>query len=65
MSSSITARDQSNPNHYVEIVEFPSYEEAMRNNALPETQQIAERMQRLCTRPIAYVDLDEVRRETG
>ena len=26
---------------YVEIIEFPSYEEAMKNSELPETQEIA------------------------
>jgi hypothetical protein len=31
-------RDRDRPNHYVEVVEFPSYAEAMKNNDLPQTK---------------------------
>ena len=30
-------RDRDRPNTYVDIVEFPSYEDAMKNSELPET----------------------------
>ncbi|MGH3314358.1 MAG: hypothetical protein ACRDP3_27855, partial [Streptomyces sp.] len=42
-------RDRENPSHFVDIVEFPSYEKAMENNDLPETQGVAEQMRALCT----------------
>ncbi|MGH3325280.1 MAG: ester cyclase, partial [Streptomyces sp.] len=33
----VVGRDRSQAGHLVEIIEFPSYEEAMKNSALPET----------------------------
>ena len=51
--SSRTARkgtftqDRDRPNTYVQIVEFPSYEEAMANSKLPETAAFAERLAKL------------------
>jgi steroid delta-isomerase-like uncharacterized protein len=56
-------RDRSRSDHYVEIVEFPSYEEAMRNSKLPETNEIFEQMVALCTQPPTFTDLDVVRDE--
>jgi hypothetical protein len=32
----------------VQVVEFPSYEEAMANSALPETAAFAEKLATLC-----------------
>jgi hypothetical protein len=55
--------DRENPRHYVEMVEFPSYEEAMRNNDLPETQRFAERMRALCTSGPSFMNLDLERRD--
>ena len=34
-------RDRDQPNTYVQIVEFPSYEDAMANSDLPETASFA------------------------
>lgn len=42
------------------IVEFPSYEEAMRNSEMPETQRMAEQMAKLCNGPVEFLDLDVV-----
>ncbi len=61
----VECQDRENPNHYVEIVEFPDYDTAMRNSKLPETQQIAERMSRLGSRPTRYTNLEVIRREQG
>ena len=36
---SVIGKDRSDASHFVEIVEFPSYEEAMRNSGLPETDE--------------------------
>jgi hypothetical protein len=55
------AEDRDRPNTYVEIVEFPSFEDAMANSELPETASFAERLGRLCDGPIVFRNL-EVRR---
>jgi hypothetical protein len=59
----ISGRDRDRPNTYVQIVEFPSYEDAMRNNDLPETNDFAERIQALCDGPATFRNLDVVREE--
>ena len=51
-------KDRDNADTYIEIVEFPSYEEAMRNNDLPETQEFAEKMMALCDGPATFRNLD-------
>jgi hypothetical protein len=58
--STLTA-DKDRPNTYVQIVEFPSYEAAMANSALPETTEFAERLAKLCDGPPVFRNL-EVRR---
>ena len=55
--------DRDKPSHYVNIVEFPSYEQAMRNSELPETQQISGRMQDLCSSAPTYLNLEVLRDE--
>ena len=56
-------REHTRPNHYVTIVEFPSYEEAMRNSNMPETGMFAKRMAELCTGPVRFLDVDVMRDE--
>lgn len=56
-------KDRSADDHYVEIVEFPSYEEAMRNSRLPETDRIFQEMVALCDEMPTFTDLDVVRDE--
>lgn len=51
-------KDRDRPNTYVWMIEFPSYEDAMRNNDLPETQQIAEQMMKLSEGSAAFRNLD-------
>jgi steroid delta-isomerase-like uncharacterized protein len=58
---SLIAKDRSTDGHYVEIVEFPSYEEAMRNSKLPETDRIFQEMVALCDEMPTFTDLDVVR----
>ncbi|MFI1969559.1 ester cyclase [Streptomyces cinnamoneus] len=60
---SIVGRDRSAGDHYVEIIEFPSYEEAMKNSNLPETNRIFEEMVALCDGLPSFTDLDVVRDE--
>lgn len=57
-------RDRDVENTYVQIVEFPSYEEAMANSKLPETSAFAERLAALCDSPPTFRNLDVLREET-
>ncbi|MGW0560368.1 ester cyclase [Streptomyces sp. NPDC003016] len=59
----IIGKDRSQANHYVEIVEFPSHEEAMKNSHLPETDRIFQEMAALCDGMPSFTDLDVVRDE--
>ncbi len=54
-------RDRDNPGTYLIIVEFPSYEAAMANNALPATNRIAEGIAALADEPPEFRNLDLVR----
>ncbi|GAB3432598.1 hypothetical protein [Flindersiella endophytica] len=62
-TSATLGHDRDNTNRYVEIVEFPSYDDAMRNSDLPETSRFAERMSKLCTAGPTFVNLDVEREE--
>jgi len=53
-----TDRDQ--PGRFVNIVQFESYETAMENSDLPETQDFARRMAELCDGPPRFLNLDVV-----
>lgn len=59
----VAGTDRSRPDHLVEIVEFPSYEQAMKNSQLPETNRIYQEMVALCEEPPTFTDLDVVRDE--
>jgi quinol monooxygenase YgiN len=52
--------DRDQPNRYVVIVEFDSYEAAMVNSGLPETQAVAEKYAALCDGPVRFVNLDVI-----
>ena len=59
MRREIVARDRNDPSHYVVMVFFDSYDSAMENSQLPETQAIAEQYTALCEQ-IRFIDLDVV-----
>jgi predicted ester cyclase len=59
----VVARDRSDGSHFIEIVEFPSYEEAMRNSHLPETGKVFQELVALCEEMPTFTDLDVVRDE--
>ncbi|MCK1820822.1 ester cyclase [Streptomyces sp. XM83C] len=59
----LVGKDRSDASHLIEIVEFPSYEEAMRNSNLPETDKIFQEMVALCDEMPTFTDLDVVRDE--
>jgi hypothetical protein len=54
----LLARDRSDPDRYFMIVFFDSYESAMTNSELPETQASAEVFASLADRPPTFRDLD-------
>ncbi|MFJ7072489.1 hypothetical protein [Streptomyces sp. NPDC098781] len=51
-------KDRGQPNRYLVVIEFDSYEDAMRNSDDPETTKFAEQMAALCTRPPSFTDCD-------
>lgn len=60
-SRATTGRNRDRANSYIQIVEFPSYERAMANNALPETTEFGRRLAALCDEPPSFHNLDVVR----
>jgi hypothetical protein len=52
--------DRDRPGVCVMMVEFPSYEAAMENSRLPETNRIAEQMQKLSDGEPTFRNLDVV-----
>ena len=60
----VQTKDRDSADTYVQIVEFPSYEEAMANSNLPETSEFAERLAALCDGPPTFRNLEVLREET-
>ncbi|WP_433565576.1 cupin domain-containing protein [Nocardia sp. CA-151230] len=60
---SMETRDRDRDNTYLQIVEFPSYEQAMANSAMPETTGFAESLAELCDGPALFRNLDLVRED--
>jgi quinol monooxygenase YgiN len=56
----VLGRDHDNPNHYVNIVFFDSYESAMQNSNRPTTQEFAAKMMALADGAPSFHDLDIV-----
>ncbi|KUJ70014.1 SnoaL-like polyketide cyclase [Streptomyces albus subsp. albus] len=59
----IIGKDRSDSSHYIEIIEFPSYEEAMKNSNLTETDETFQQIVALCDGMPTFTDLDVVRDE--
>ena len=55
----IVGRDRNDPSHHVIIVFFDSYESAMVNSELPETQASAEQFAALADE-VTFLDLDVI-----
>jgi hypothetical protein len=53
-------KDRDRSNVYMNIVEFPSYDEAMENSRRAETNEFAQQMMRLCEGEPRYYNLDLV-----
>ena len=56
----VLARDRSDPDRYFAVVFFDSYESAMENSSLPETQAAAEQHAKMSDSPPVFYDLDVV-----
>lgn len=59
----VLTQDHEQPGTYYEFVEFPSYDEAIRNSNLPETDELSQRMRNLCEGEPTFHNLDVVRAE--
>ncbi len=59
-SRGITGRDRDRDDHYATIVWFPSYEEAMKNSEMPETDELAAASAALSDGPPTFHNLDLV-----
>ncbi|MCD2191781.1 DUF1059 domain-containing protein [Actinomycetospora endophytica] len=57
----VLGADRDRPGMHVEVVEFPSYEDAMTNSKHPATAAIAERMTALAGGEVTFRNLDVVR----
>ena len=57
----VTGRDRDEPDRYATIVWFPSYEEAMRNSEMPETQKLSAGLAELADGPPTFHNLDIAR----
>ncbi|MFG2819098.1 hypothetical protein ACGFX4_06670 [Kitasatospora sp. NPDC048365] len=57
-SRAMQTRDRDKENVYLNIVEFPSYEQAMENSDRPETAEFAAQMAALCDGPPVFRNLD-------
>jgi len=51
-------KDRDQPNRYVALLEFESYDEAMRNSDDPETGKLAEQLGALCIGERVYSNFD-------
>jgi hypothetical protein len=59
----VQTKDRDAANTYLQIVEFPSHEQAMANSDLPETSRFAAKLASLCDGPPTFRNLDVLREE--
>jgi hypothetical protein len=59
----VQTRDRDATNTYLQIVEFPSYEMAKANSALPATSEFAAKLASVCDGPPTFRNLDVLREE--
>lgn len=55
---SVLGRDRDNPDHFVNIVFFDSYDDAMTNSNLPETAELAGKLDELAKGEPTFMNLD-------
>ena len=61
---SIVGRDRHDPNRYVVMAFFDSYESAMENSNLPETTEFGQKQTALLDGPMQFTDLDVINDQT-
>lgn len=57
----VQTRDRDRANTFVQIIEFPSYEDAVANSELNETSEVAVHLAELCDGPPTFRNLDVTR----
>jgi len=57
---SIVTRDRNDPERYLILAFFDSYESAMENSNLPETNEFGQKQAALLDGPMVFTDLDVV-----
>jgi hypothetical protein len=62
---SVQVSDRDAAGTYLQIVEFPSYEQAMANSARPETDAFAKAMTALCDGAPTFRNLDVIREDSA
>jgi quinol monooxygenase YgiN len=56
----VVCKDRDKADRYFVIVEFPSYEDAQKNNDLPETAAFAEKQMKFAEGPPSFYNLDVI-----
>ena len=56
----LICKDRDNADRYFVIVEFPSWEDAQKNNDLPETAAFAEKQAKFVDAPPTFYNLDVI-----
>ncbi|MER5442621.1 hypothetical protein [Streptomyces sp. NPDC002790] len=51
-------KDRDTTGRYLAVIEFESYEDAMRSNEHPEVAELNRQLSALCTRPPAFTNFD-------
>lgn len=59
----VQTRDRDVVDTYLQIVEFPSHEDAIANSNLPETSEFAAQLAALCDGPPTFRNLEVLREE--
>jgi hypothetical protein len=57
---SIVGRDRNDLDRYLVLAFFDSYESAMVNSTLPETNEFGQKQSALLERPMQFIDLDVI-----
>ena len=57
---SLLGRDRNDPDHYLVLAFFDSYESAMTNSNLPETTEFGRKQSALLDGPMQFTDLDVI-----
>ena len=55
---SVLCQDRDDTDHYLNIVFFDSYEDAVKNSNMPETTELATKLGQLSDGPEKFVNLD-------